>query len=119
MLLLTPPPYDLNHIRQLVRNDEAVVRRLAQIFMQTVPSMLQSLGDALACHDWLALSEAAHHLKSTLDSMGVRELQQPIRDLERCLLVPLAPEHASRATALVQEVTGQALACLQAEFPEL
>lgn len=114
----TIPLYDLSNVRQLVRQDEAIVRRLAWAFIETTPAILTALDDALTQADWEAVGDAAHHLKSSLDGLGVERLRHIIREVEAYNDAPPAPAHAARQVTQVREITEQVMAALRSEFPE-
>jgi PAS domain S-box-containing protein len=114
----TAPLYDLSNVRQLVQNDETVVRRLAWAFIQTTPAILTALDEALTKRNWQGLSDAAHHLKSSLDGLGVESLRTVIREVESYNTDPPAPAQAAQQVAQVRAVTEQVMAALRTEFPE-
>ncbi|MBH8558047.1 PAS domain-containing hybrid sensor histidine kinase/response regulator [Hymenobacter negativus] len=113
-----PPLYNLSNVRQLVRNDETIVRRLAWAFIETTPAILTALDEALTKADWEALGDAAHHLKSSLDGLGVESLRHVIREAEAYGETPPAPAHAAQQVTLIRTVTEQVMASLRTEFPE-
>jgi HPt (histidine-containing phosphotransfer) domain-containing protein len=110
--------YNLSNVRQLVRDDEAVVRRLAWAFIETTPAILTALDEALTKSDWEAVGDAAHHLKSSLDGLGVESLRHTIREVEAYGDNPPAPAHAAQQVAQVRAITEQVMAGLRNEFPE-
>lgn len=112
------PLYDLSNVRQLVRNDEAVVRRLAWAFIETTPAILTALDEALTAANWEAVGDAAHHLKSSLDGLGVESLRHLIREIEAYGDAAPEPAHAARQVTLVRTTTEQVMAALRQEFPE-
>ncbi|MCC3154489.1 PAS domain S-box protein [Hymenobacter sp. BT770] len=112
------PLYDLSNVRQLVREDEAVVRRLAWAFIQTTPAILTALDEALTRADWEAVGDAAHHLKSSLDGLQVESLRHLIREIEAYGDDAPEPDHAARQVAQVRATTEQVMADLRNEFPE-
>ena len=112
------PLYDLSNVRQLVRQDETVVRRLAWAFIETTPAILTALDEALTVADWEAVGDAAHHLKSSLDGLAVESLRHVIREVEAYGDTPPEPAHAARQVAQVRATTEQVMADLRREFPE-
>ncbi len=112
------PLYDLSNVRQLVRQDETIVRRLAWAFIETTPAILTALDEALTRPDWEAVGDAAHHLKSSLDGLGVESLRLVIREIEAYGSNPPAPAHAAQQVARVRAITEQVMADLRVEFPE-
>jgi PAS domain S-box-containing protein len=113
------PLYNLQNVRQLVHGDEAIVRRLAWAFIETTPAILTALDEALITPDWVAVGDAAHHLKSSLDGLGVESLRHVIREVEAYgENPPTTAELAARQIALVRTTTEQVMAALRQEFPE-
>ena len=110
--------YDLSNVRQLVRHDEAIVRRLARAFIETTPAILTALDEALTCADWEAVGDAAHHLKSSLDGLGVESMRHIIREIERYNGSRPTPTHAAQQVAQVRATTEQVIANLRGEFPD-
>ena len=117
-LLSVIPVYNLSNVRQLVRQDETIVRRLAWAFIETTPAILAALDEALIKSDWESMGDAAHHLKSSLDGLGVDSLRYVIREVEAYGSALPDPDHAAQQAALVRDVTEQVMASLRAEFPE-
>ncbi|MBF9238614.1 PAS domain-containing protein [Hymenobacter sp. BT683] len=113
------PLYDLSNVRQLVRQDEAIVRRLAWAFIETTPAILTALDEALTRGNWEEVGDAAHHLKSSLDGLGVESLRHVIREIEDYGANPPVPFVAAQQVAQVRATTEQVMADLRAEFPEL
>ncbi len=112
------PLYDLTNVRQLVRQDEAIVRRLAWAFIETTPAILAALDEALTRGNWEEVGDAAHHLKSSLDGLGVESLRHIIREIENYGTTPPTPLLAAQQVAQVRTTTEQVMADLRAEFPE-
>ena len=112
------PLHDLTNVRQLVRHDEAIVRRLAWAFIETTPAILTALDEALTLAQWEAVGDAAHHLKSSLDGLGVGSLRPIIREIELYGRALPDPAHAAQQVGRVRATTEQVMADLRAEFPE-
>ena len=112
------PLYDLSNVRQLVRHDEAITRRLAWAFIETTPTILTALDEALTKADWEAVGDAAHHLKSSLDGLGVESLRLVIREVEAYGDSTPEPAQAAQQVALVRATTEKVMTALRSEFPE-
>jgi CheY-like chemotaxis protein/HPt (histidine-containing phosphotransfer) domain-containing protein len=74
--------YDLTMIRSVSGGDEAFIRKMILLFIDTVPQNVQELVLALGQKNWEQVSKMAHKLKSTIDSMGIRSLHDQIRKVE-------------------------------------
>ncbi|MEO5682188.1 MAG: ATP-binding protein, partial [Chitinophagaceae bacterium] len=86
-----PPPiqeatgaslYDLSMVRTVSGGDEAFIKKMVQLFIETVPPGIKDLHDALAKQEWQRIGKIAHKLKSTIDSMGIAVLKDDIRIIE-------------------------------------
>ncbi|MBC8035003.1 MAG: response regulator [Chitinophagaceae bacterium] len=73
--------YDISSI-MAISSDDAFIRKMIDLFIETVPEDLVKLYAALEKEDWDNVSKMAHKLKSTLDSMGIVLIKQDIRTVE-------------------------------------
>jgi CheY-like chemotaxis protein/HPt (histidine-containing phosphotransfer) domain-containing protein len=74
--------YDLTMIRSVSGGDEAFIKKMILLFIETVPQNVQDLVNASGQKNWEQVSKMAHKLKSTIDSMGIRTLHDQIRAVE-------------------------------------
>ena len=74
--------YDLAMIRSVSGGDEAFIRKMILLFIDTVPQNVQELVEASGQKNWEQVSKMAHKLKSTIDSMGIRSIHDQIRAVE-------------------------------------
>ena len=74
--------YDLTMVRSVSGGDEAFIKKMVQLFIETVPPGVADLQAALAAQEWQRLGKVAHKLKSTVDSMGIESLREDIRFIE-------------------------------------
>jgi CheY-like chemotaxis protein len=74
--------YDLSMVRSVSGGDEAFIKKMVQLFIETVPPGLSDLQEALAKQEWQQMGKVAHKLKSTIDSMGIVALKDDIRVIE-------------------------------------
>jgi len=109
--------YDLTMVRSVSGGDEAFIKKMVQLFIETVPPGLVDLQDALHKKEWQRMGKIAHKLKSTIDSMGIGVLKDDIRlvenngkhEQETADLGPLV----DKVTATINECIVQ----LKADFP--
>lgn len=74
--------FDLSMIRAISRGDEDFVRKMMELFIETVPLNLNDLNNSLERKNWDMVSKTAHKLKSTIDSMGIESIKENIRIVE-------------------------------------
>ena len=75
--------YDLTMIRSVSGGDEAFIKKMILLFIETVPQNVQELVDASAQKNWEQVAKMAHKLKSTIDSMGIKTIHDGIRSVEQ------------------------------------
>jgi HPt (histidine-containing phosphotransfer) domain-containing protein len=63
--------------------DQAAVRRLVELYLETTPPWLERIDAALVASDAAALAYAAHTLKGSLTQIGCVEGGRLSADLER------------------------------------
>jgi CheY-like chemotaxis protein/HPt (histidine-containing phosphotransfer) domain-containing protein len=74
--------YDLSIIEAVSGGDEEFVKKMVELFIETVPMNLQELNTFVDRKNWDMVSKLAHKLKSTLDSMGIQALKHDVRTVE-------------------------------------
>jgi CheY-like chemotaxis protein len=102
--------YDLTMIRSVSGGDEGFIKKMILLFIETVPQNVKELVDATARKSWEQVSKLAHKLKSTIDSMGIRTLHDPIRAIEANAK---NQEHLELLPDKVRQVESVVLVCIQ------
>jgi PAS domain S-box-containing protein len=74
--------YNLSMVEAISGGDQDFVKRMVQLFLDTMPEALKDIESATGDQRWEALSKLAHKLKSTIDSMGIERLKQLVRTIE-------------------------------------
>ena len=69
-------------VRSVSGGDEAFIKKMVQLFIETVPPGIADLHDAHSKKEWQRVGKVAHKLKSTIDSMGIVSLKDDIRLIE-------------------------------------
>jgi CheY-like chemotaxis protein len=80
--LVIPPLYDLSMIQSMSGGDEAFLKKMIKLFIETVPQNVKELTAAVNAQNWEQTSKMAHKLKSTVDSMGIKSIRDDIRLVE-------------------------------------
>lgn len=82
-IIVTSTLYDLSMVYGIAGGDDSFVRKMVQLFLDTIPPALEDMKrETIACN-WVQVSKLAHKMKSTIDSMGITSLKETIRDIER------------------------------------
>jgi CheY-like chemotaxis protein len=74
--------YDLTMVKTISGGDESFVKRMVNLFIETMPPSLQELQHETKQQNWLSVSKLAHKMKATIDSMGITSLKDIIRTIE-------------------------------------
>ena len=82
MLQVNTPLYDLSMVQSVSGGDEAFIKKMVALFIETVPQNVEELSKATREENWEQVGKTAHKLKSTVDSMGIKSIRQEIRTVE-------------------------------------
>jgi PAS domain S-box-containing protein len=102
--------YDLNMVQTISGGDESFVKRMVQLFIETVPPSLADLQKETVQQNWLHVSKLAHKLKATIDSMGITRVKDVVRSIETS---GKKGEELDKIPAQVQEVITVLEACVK------
>jgi hypothetical protein len=102
--------YDLAMIRSVSGGDEAFIRKMILLFIDTVPQNVKELVDASGQKNWEQVSKMAHKLKSTIDSMGIRSIHDQIRSVE---LNAKNQDGLDLLPGIIRQVESVVSACIQ------
>ncbi len=75
--------YNLSLVYGIAGGDEGFVKRMLQLFLDTMPLTLQEMQKETVLQNWVQVGKLAHKLKSTIDSMGISSLKDTIRQIEQ------------------------------------
>ena len=108
--------YDLTMIHSVSGGDDAFIKKMIRLFIQTVPQNVQELVDASASGNWEQVAKMAHKLKSTIDSMGIRSIHDVIRTVEMHAKNRDQLEHIPELVKQVESVVSSCISQLQLEI---
>jgi HPt (histidine-containing phosphotransfer) domain-containing protein len=74
--------FDLTLLRDMSGGDEAFLREMLEVFIQQYIQIKQAMQKAISTGHWEELGRQAHKLKASIDSLSIRILMQPVRDIE-------------------------------------
>jgi len=73
---------DLTYLETLADGSSELIVELMQIFIQQVPEFIDEMNTYYDNKDWEALSAIAHKSKSSIDIVGLKDLQVKLKTLE-------------------------------------
>ena len=74
--------YDLTMVESISGGDQGFIKKMLQLFVDTMPQNVGELQSALQQENWEMVGKHAHKMKSTIDSMGISSLKEDIRAVE-------------------------------------
>ena len=74
--------YDLTLVESISGGDQGFIKKMLQLFVDTMPQNVGELQSALQQENWEMVGKQAHKMKSTIDSMGISLLKEDIRAVE-------------------------------------
>lgn len=74
--------YDLTKLRAMARGREEFVHKIVRSFLQNMPGSLTELTAAASVGNWAEAAKIVHHIKPSLESLGVRAVAAAVRQLE-------------------------------------
>jgi CheY-like chemotaxis protein len=103
--------YNLAMVNSIAGGDDAFVKRMLQLFLDTIPPSLQEMQAETARQNWEQVSKQAHKMKSTIDSMGIVSLKETIRKIElngkKGIETGLIPGQVNQVEAIMQQCMEQ------------
>ncbi|QCR22507.1 Hpt domain-containing protein [Pontibacter sp. SGAir0037] len=74
--------YDYTNLGVLA-DDPVFVRKMQQLFIDTVPGLLDELKSACAAKEWSVLAHISHRLKSTFGNLNMLEPVEAMKEIEK------------------------------------
>ncbi|GAA4496189.1 hypothetical protein GCM10023172_09060 [Hymenobacter ginsengisoli] len=104
--------YDLSKLRTLARGREEFVVKIINSFLRNIPESLAQLHAATAAGHWEEVAKITHHIKPSLESVGVPGVADAVQQLEAATDLPQLPAAAAHLASQVK----RALAALPQEL---
>ncbi len=101
--------YDLSMVQTIAGGDADFVKRMVELFIQTVPPSLNDIQRETEQQNWQQVSKLAHKMKATIDSMGITRIKDVVRTIETN---GKKGEQVDKIPAQVQEVVKVLEACV-------
>ena len=101
--------YDLSMVKTISGGDESFVKRMVNLFIETMPPSLQELQHETKQQNWQSVSKLAHKMKATIDSMGINSLKEIIRTIETN---GKKGEELDKIPALVEQIVATVQVCV-------
>jgi len=70
---------NLNYLRTVTEGDKAMISEMIGMFLQQLPGFIRNLNALYLSGDYIALGKEAHKAKSSLQIMGMTELEKEMK----------------------------------------
>ena len=97
------PAYDLTRLRELAQGRPAFVGKIVRSFLRNIPGSLARLSAAAGAGRWAEVAKLTHHIRPSLESVGVPDVAKAARLLEAA-----TPGHYAQLPAAAAHLVGQA-----------
>jgi PAS domain S-box-containing protein len=74
--------FDLNYLRTISDNNEEFIREMVDTFINSIPTLLFDMEEALVNSEWPKISRIAHQIKPSLTLMGIHQLKETAIQIE-------------------------------------
>ncbi|MCS3797871.1 ATP-binding protein [Niastella sp. OAS944] len=74
--------YDLSMVQTIAGGDTGFVKKMVQLFIETVPPSMTDIQKETGQQNWVNVSKLAHKMKATIDSMGIVKIKEVVRAIE-------------------------------------
>jgi CheY-like chemotaxis protein/HPt (histidine-containing phosphotransfer) domain-containing protein len=109
--------YDLSIVQSVSGGDNAFIKKMVLLFMETVPQNVNELTTALKSENWEQVGKMAHKLKSTVDSMGIKSIHSDIRTVESNAKQQKNLSDIPGLTSRIESIINQCIGQLQEDIP--
>jgi HPt (histidine-containing phosphotransfer) domain-containing protein len=75
--------YDLSMIKEIAHGNDDFVKKMMQLFIDTMPPAIQDLKTFMNNAQWNDMGAVAHKIKPSIDTMGIELLKEDIRAVEK------------------------------------
>jgi PAS domain S-box-containing protein len=101
--------YDLSMVQTIAGGDISFVKKMVQLFIETVPPSMRDIQKETEQQNWGNVSKLAHKMKATIDSMGIVTIKDVVRAIEAN---GKKGEEVDKIPGQVQEVVSVLEACM-------
>jgi HPt (histidine-containing phosphotransfer) domain-containing protein len=100
--------YDLSMIHEISHGNQDFVKKMMQLFIDTMPPALSELRQHYNDKNWASLGAIAHKIKPSIDTMGIELLRDDIRAIEKygkeATNLEMIPELLDKIEAVINKI---------------
>lgn len=100
---------NLDYLRQISSNDQTIIRKAIEKFLDTTPELLAQMETQLQADDHQALSKSAHKLKSSVAFMGIEAIKDTLLKIENVAKTHQGTELLPQLVATTQNIINDSM----------
>jgi HPt (histidine-containing phosphotransfer) domain-containing protein len=109
-----PPLYGFERLEEIGQGDAVFLNKMVQLFVDTVPKVVEEMRTAAAKGDFQAVYAKAHSLKPSLHNFAIDCLAEDLRELERLAMAKGPAGRIEELARRVGDIVGRAVERLRA-----
>ncbi len=111
--------YDLSLLRNNLRNNEEFIKRMIDIFIDTIPPLINQMHEHFQQNELDSICSLAHKIKPSIDGAGIISLRETIRNIENFREKKRTREQLSIDLNKLKEVIGEVIKEFQAKRAQI
>lgn len=110
---------NLRYLRTITEGNNEIIREMIEMFALQVPDFIKNMKNLYATSQYTALGKEAHKAKSSLQIMGMNELEKEMKTFQLKTIEGIDVENYPKYIALFEKQCLAAVEELQAELVKL
>jgi hypothetical protein len=111
--------YDLALLRRDARDNISFLKRMLNIFIETIPPIIERMYEHFEKGEMDAIATLAHKIKPTIDGAGIVSLKETIRSIENYRDKKRSPEQLKSDIVRINQVIDAVIAGFKKEIDNL
>ena len=95
---------DLSFLENMTGNNKQMLAKYINMFLESSPREIEQMKLYLQDKNYERLNSVAHSMKPILMYMGIKELESPIKQIERCSIDKIQLEELPVLVSIVEQV---------------
>jgi PAS domain S-box-containing protein len=98
--------YDLQLLKEMSVGNQEFIPKMLGLFLDQTPGLLKEMKEAIDQHDLAQLSKLGHKMKSMINTLGISEVKDDIRILEKAGSLNATPAQIEQSFRKLETILG-------------
>ena len=108
--------YDLELLNEMSVGNEEFIPKMLGLFLNQTPGLLREMKEAIGQHDLVRLSKLGHKMKSMISTLGISEVKDDIKILEKAVSLNASPAQIEQSFRKLETILGIVFSQLSLEI---